>query len=74
MKSFVLVIGLLVGMGLASTSLGQEATPLAIQTPETFAIETYVDRTYNYLDNMVDEEGLPYFNIFWTDPAEAAFR
>ena len=38
----------------------------------TFAIETYVGRTYNYLDNMVDKDGLPYFNIFWTDPAEAA--
>ena len=21
---------------------------------------------------MVDRDGLPYFNIFWTDPAEAA--
>ena len=29
-------------------------------------------RTYNYLDNMVDKDGLPYFNVFWTDPAEAA--
>ncbi|MGO9107699.1 MAG: hypothetical protein ACLP9L_00570 [Thermoguttaceae bacterium] len=38
----------------------------------TFAIETYVARTYNYLDNMVDKEGLPYFNVFWDDPAEAA--
>ncbi len=38
----------------------------------TFAIETYVGRAYNYLDNMVDEDGLPYFNVFWTDPAEAA--
>ena len=27
---------------------------------------------YNYLDNMVDKEGLPYFDIFWTEPAEAA--
>jgi hypothetical protein len=40
--------------------------------PRTFAIETFVGRTYNYLDNMVDKDGLPYFNIFWTDPAEAA--
>jgi hypothetical protein len=40
--------------------------------PRTFAIETFVGQTYNYLDNMVDKEGLPYFNIFWTDPAEAA--
>jgi hypothetical protein len=40
--------------------------------PRTFAIETFVSRTYNYLDKMVDKDGLPYFNIFWTDPAEAA--
>ena len=39
---------------------------------QTFAVETYVGRTYNYLDNMVDKDGLPYFDIFWTDPAEAA--
>lgn len=37
-----------------------------------FAIETFVGRAYNYLDNMVDKDGLPYFNIFWSDPAEAA--
>jgi hypothetical protein len=35
----------------------------------TFAIETYVARTYNYLDHMVGKDGLPYFNIFWTNPA-----
>ena len=40
--------------------------------PQTFAIETYVARGYNYLDNMVDAEGLPYFDVFWTDPAQAA--
>ena len=40
--------------------------------PQTFAVETFVARTYNYLDNMADKDGLPYFNIFWTDPAEAA--
>jgi hypothetical protein len=40
--------------------------------PRTFAVETYVGRTYNYLDNMVDKDGLPYFDIFWTEPAEAA--
>ena len=42
------------------------------EVPQTFAIETFVGRTYNYLDNMVDKDGLPYFNIFWCDPAEAA--
>jgi len=39
---------------------------------QTFAIESFVDRTYNYLDTMVDSSGLPYFNVFWTDPARAA--
>ena len=36
------------------------------------AIETYVLRSYNYFDRMVDRNGLPYFNVFCTDPAEAA--
>jgi hypothetical protein len=53
-------------------ALGEESKPAAGQTPHTFAIETYVRRTYNYLDTMVDKDGLPYFNIFWTEPAEAA--
>ncbi len=38
---------------------------------QTFAIETYVGRAYNYLDNMADKEGMPYFDIFWTEPAVA---
>ncbi len=50
----------------------QDDSPLSKQSPTTFAIETFVDRTYNYLDRMVDKDGLPYFDIFWTDPAEAA--
>ena len=39
---------------------------------ETFACETFVRRSFNYYNRMVDKDGLPYFNIFWTDPAEAA--
>jgi hypothetical protein len=31
-----------------------------------------VARAYNYLDHLVDPSGLPYFNVFWTDPSEAA--
>ncbi len=38
----------------------------------TLALETYVKRSLNYYTNMVDTNGVPYFNIFWTDPAEAA--
>ena len=39
---------------------------------QTLALETYVQRSFNYYTNMVDAHGVPYFNIFWTDPAEAA--
>jgi hypothetical protein len=39
---------------------------------QTFALETFAHRSLNYLNRMVDTNGLPYFNIFWTDPAEAA--
>lgn len=39
---------------------------------QTFALETYVRRSYNYLTRLVDKDGLPYFNVFWTEPAEAA--
>ncbi len=59
---------------MASIALsGSLSAHAASGTPcQTFAIETYVGRTLNYLNNMVDRDGLPYFNIFWTDPAEAA--
>ncbi len=72
MRNIVLMLGLIACTGLASTCHAQAATPSTVQAPETFAIETYADRTYNYLDRMVDKDGLPYFDIFWTDPAEAA--
>ncbi len=39
---------------------------------ETFALETYARRAFNYLDRMVDADHLPYFNVFWETPAEAA--
>lgn len=41
-------------------------------TPSTFALETYARRSFNYLTRMVDRDSLPYFNVFWTEPAEAA--
>ena len=40
--------------------------------PESIALETYARRSYNYYNRMVDRDGLPYFNIFWEHPAEAA--
>ena len=39
---------------------------------QTIAMETYVRRSFNYLTRMVDVDGLPYFNVFRTRPAEAA--
>ena len=51
---------------------GQNDSRPAATPPQTFALETYVLQTYNYLDRMVDKDGLPYFDVFWTDPAEAA--
>ena len=44
----------------------------AQKDPQTFALETYARRSFNYCNRMVDKDGLPYFNIFWTEPAEAA--
>jgi len=49
-----------------------QAEAAAADSPSTFAIETYLGRAFNYLDEMVDADALPYFNIFWTEPAEAA--
>ncbi len=42
------------------------------ERPHTFALETYAHASLNYLNRMVDQNGLPYFNVFWTEPAEAA--
>ena len=39
--------------------------------PKTFALETYAARSVEYYRNLVDADGLPYFNVFWTDPPEA---
>ncbi|MHB1294870.1 MAG: hypothetical protein ACYC4R_07710 [Anaerolineae bacterium] len=42
------------------------------QPPESFAIETFARTSLNYLGRMVDADGLPYFNIFWTHPGAEA--
>lgn len=39
---------------------------------QTIAMETYARRSANYLTRMVDRDGLPYFDIFATEPAQAA--
>jgi hypothetical protein len=38
----------------------------------SFAIESLVRLCGNYLTRMADSDGTPYFNIFWTDPPQAA--
>jgi len=40
--------------------------------PSTFTLGSFVKKSYNYFERMVDSDGVPYFNIFWSDPAEAA--
>lgn len=45
---------------------------LAEAKAQTLALETYARRSLNYYDRMVDRNGLPYFNIFLTNPPEAA--
>lgn len=44
---------------------------MAADPKQTLALETHVQRSFNYYTSMVDVHGVPYFNIFWTDPAEA---
>jgi hypothetical protein len=44
----------------------------ARNTHQTLSLETYAGNSSNYYQQMVDDNGQPYFNIFWTDPAEAA--
>jgi hypothetical protein len=40
--------------------------------PSTFTFEEIALRSLNYLERLADVDGLPYFNVFWTEPAEAA--
>jgi len=40
--------------------------------PHTFTLERYARKSFNYFERMVDDDGVPYFDVFWTDPAEAA--
>jgi hypothetical protein len=40
--------------------------------PASFALESYAANSLNYLEGLVDADGLPYFNVFWTQPSEAA--
>lgn len=40
--------------------------------PTAFSFEELARNCHNYLERLIDANGLPYFNVFWTTPAEAA--
>lgn len=71
---YVLILAFLAGPNLTSPNHSQEANSeeRAQKDPQTFALETYARRSFNYCNRMVDKGGQPYFDIFWTEPAEAA--
>ncbi len=69
--------GAMAGTALAASTGAQArqpgtALPSAALPQSSFALETYAGRSVNYLERLVDADGLPYFNVFWTEPAEAA--
>ena len=43
-----------------------------MDTNTPFSFEQVANRSRNYLENLVDSFGQPYFNVFWTSPVEAA--
>ena len=55
----ILGAAILAGMNFVSVGHCQDKPASSNPSPTTFAIETYVGRAYNYLDNMVDKDGLP---------------
>jgi len=60
--------------GLMTTIPAQDSSPGPSGSApfQTLALETYMQRSFNYCNRMVDGNGQPYFDIFWTEPAEAA--
>ncbi len=49
----------------------QESGGKLAARPASFSLESYAANSLNYLERLVDADGLPYFNVFWTQPAEA---
>jgi hypothetical protein len=43
-----------------------------MSTPRALTLESVAAASLNYLESLVDAGGLPYFNVFWTTPPEAA--
>ena len=50
----------------------QESGRKLAATPASFTLESYAANSLNYFERLVDTDGLPYFNVFWTQPPEAA--
>ena len=50
----------------------QESGGKLAARPASFTLESYAANSLNYLERLVDTDGLPYFNVFWTQPSEAA--
>lgn len=50
----------------------QESGGKPAARPASFALESYAINSLHYFESLVDADGLPYFNVFWTQPAEAA--
>ena len=46
--------------------------PLNTAIATSFALETLASASANYLERLVDNDNLPYFNVFWTEPPSAA--
>ena len=72
--SLILAVAVTLDCGLIGTIHAQE-TPQqqsAREGSQTFSLESFAQRSFNYCNRMVDKDGLPFFNVFWTEPAEAA--
>ena len=50
----------------------QESAQKPADKPASFSLEGYAANSLNYFERLVDADGLPYFNVFWIKPAEAA--
>jgi hypothetical protein len=50
----------------------REGSGRFVSRPAAFTLESYAANSINYLERLIDADGLPYFNVFWTQPAEAA--
>lgn len=50
----------------------REAPGVSAVPPRSFTLESYAKKSINYFEGLVDGDGLPYFNVFWAEPAEAA--